>query len=83
MIQVNIPCFVFFVFSHTALSIVVSDVPTELEAKSTSPNTITVTWDAPAVNVRYYRITSSETGMFKKYFEIKYSNFELKFKWES
>ncbi|XP_040213430.1 fibronectin isoform X7 [Rana temporaria] len=40
----------------------VSDVPTELEARSTSPNTITVTWDAPAVNVRYYRITSSETG---------------------
>lgn len=40
----------------------VSDVPTDLEAKSTSPNTITVTWDAPAVNVRYYRITSSETG---------------------
>ncbi|XP_077304446.1 fibronectin isoform X7 [Lithobates pipiens] len=40
----------------------VSDVPTDLEAKSTSPNTITVTWDAPAVNVRYYRITTSETG---------------------
>ncbi|XP_075140069.1 fibronectin isoform X5 [Leptodactylus fuscus] len=40
----------------------VSDIPTDVKATSSSPNAITVTWDAPAVNVRYYRITASEIG---------------------
>ncbi|MEE6490930.1 hypothetical protein FKM82_016050 [Ascaphus truei] len=40
----------------------VSDIPTEVEVASASPTTLTVSWDAPAVSVRYYRITYSQTG---------------------
>uniref|UniRef100_A0A8C0J982 Fibronectin n=1 Tax=Chelonoidis abingdonii TaxID=106734 RepID=A0A8C0J982_CHEAB len=40
----------------------VSDVPRELEVTATSPTSLVISWDAPAVTVRYYRITYGETG---------------------
>ncbi|XP_066482798.1 fibronectin isoform X2 [Tiliqua scincoides] len=40
----------------------VSDVPRDLEVTPNSPTSLVVTWDAPAVTVRYYRITYGETG---------------------
>ncbi|KAM4626846.1 fibronectin isoform 2-T2 [Discoglossus pictus] len=40
----------------------VSDVPTHLEVTSSSPNSLTIMWEAPAISVRYYRITHSQTG---------------------
>nr|XP_048725396.1 fibronectin isoform X4 [Caretta caretta] len=40
----------------------VSDVPRDLEVTATSPTSLVISWDAPAVTVRYYRITYGETG---------------------
>uniref|UniRef100_A0A8D2LW00 Fibronectin n=1 Tax=Varanus komodoensis TaxID=61221 RepID=A0A8D2LW00_VARKO len=40
----------------------VSDVPRDLHVTATSPTTLVIDWDAPAVTVRYYRITYGETG---------------------
>uniref|UniRef100_A0A672TFS4 Fibronectin n=1 Tax=Strigops habroptila TaxID=2489341 RepID=A0A672TFS4_STRHB len=40
----------------------VSDVPRDLEVTPTSPTSLVISWDAPAVTVRYYRITYGETG---------------------
>lgn len=39
-----------------------SDVPRDLEVTPTSPTSLVISWDAPAVTVRYYRITYGETG---------------------
>ncbi|KAM7105210.1 fibronectin isoform 11-T11 [Molossus nigricans] len=40
----------------------VSDVPRDLEVIATTPTSLLISWDAPAVTVRYYRITYGETG---------------------
>ncbi|XP_032094851.1 fibronectin isoform X2 [Thamnophis elegans] len=40
----------------------VSDVPRDLQVTATGPTSLVVSWDAPAVTVRYYRITYGETG---------------------
>lgn len=44
------------------LCFLVSDVPRDLEVTPTSPTSLRISWDAPAVTVRYYRITYGETG---------------------
>ncbi|XP_062972167.1 fibronectin isoform X2 [Elgaria multicarinata webbii] len=40
----------------------VSDVPRDLHVTATSPTSLVISWEAPAVTVRYYRITYGETG---------------------
>lgn len=50
-----------FKLSHFSFFLV-SDVPRDLEVTPTSPTSLVISWDAPAVTVRYYRITYGETG---------------------
>ncbi|XP_060637399.2 fibronectin isoform X3 [Anolis sagrei] len=40
----------------------VSDVPRDLHVTATSPSSLVISWEPPAVTVRYYRITYGETG---------------------
>ncbi|XP_032715751.1 fibronectin isoform X10 [Lontra canadensis] len=40
----------------------VSDVPRDLEVIAATPTSVLISWEAPAVTVRYYRITYGETG---------------------
>uniref|UniRef100_A0AAY4DTB4 Fibronectin n=1 Tax=Denticeps clupeoides TaxID=299321 RepID=A0AAY4DTB4_9TELE len=48
----------------------VSEAPTNLEVTSSTPTSLTINWDHPAVTVRYYRISHGETGQHPTEFTV-------------
>nr|2CK2_A Chain A, HUMAN FIBRONECTIN [Homo sapiens]2CK2_B Chain B, HUMAN FIBRONECTIN [Homo sapiens] len=40
----------------------VSDVPRDIEVVAVTPTSALISWDAPAVTIRYIRLTYGETG---------------------
>lgn len=57
-----------------SLVFLVSDVPRDLEVIAATPTSLLISWDAPAVTVRYYRITYGETGALGKGFFTPWSS---------
>lgn len=44
------------------MTFLVSDIPRDLEVIASTPTSLLISWEPPAVSVRYYRITYGETG---------------------
>lgn len=45
------------------MTFLVSDIPRDLEVIASTPTSLLISWEPPAVSVRYYRITYGETGV--------------------
>lgn len=48
--------------SSFPVTFLVSDIPRDLEVIASTPTSLLISWEPPAVSVRYYRITYGETG---------------------